>query len=234
MASHLRSKNCIPGIYDHLMSLGAAGDTKAAGTAAEVNETTGGTSGSKRKAAQSSIKIDDNNRKTPGKRHATKQEAEDNLLASMAMFAADLGIAFSAFDRPSFRNMAERIATSSKSRGKSYFSAQSVRAEVVDLSGKGRILLKERIKGRKVIPTTDHWTSKALQNYSSLTLHWIDGDGVLRGCVVSVYAYHGTTKAPNLVKNFMDKLAEWEIETENVPYVVVSNYKLCIGRLFVP
>ena len=73
-----------------------------------------------------------------------------------------------------------------------------------ELTLEAKELLKQKIKGEKIISTTDHWTSRAKENYASLVIHWIDGFE-LHHAVLSVHVFKGSTKANFLYDDFFGR-----------------------------
>ena len=80
--------------------------------------------------------------------------------------------------------------------------------------------LKASIRRKQVTATFDHWSSRAKDNYSCLTLHWIE-NFELKYAVVAVYLYTGRTRAEDIVRDFKKKLAEYGV-ADTCPFFVTD------------
>ena len=150
-----------------------------------------------------------------------RAQAEENCARATAEYIACCNRPFSDVDHPRFRKMQDAVAEVGRHNGSYQTSRRTVRTKIFELAAKARVSLKARLKGKKLTATGDHWTSKGHDNYSCLTVHWIE-DFKLESAVLSVYAYQGSTCADNLVVDFADKLEEWGIGKDDLHFVVTD------------
>jgi len=164
----------------------------------------------------------------PTKKRKTKEEQMKEVEAAkvavkeaMAMFFAEMSVPLETFDHPAYRHLVEAIAKCTRLSGKSWYNRLIVWKTIYSLANETQVLLKEKLKGKKIIATTDHWTSHGHENYAALTVQFIDDDCTLQQCVLAVYLYKGSTQSELIAEDFVNKLKEWGLYGL-VPYVVTD------------
>jgi len=138
-----------------------------------------------------------------------KSEAEKEALTAKALYAETKNCPLSDFDKKEFRTMLEKVVEAGRVNG-NFFALGAVKDRVFGLAHKARKLLKDRLQGKQATPTTDHWRSRAMDNYSALTIQWIENFKV-HSAVLAVYVFKGLTNANKLVDDFIEKLNEWDL-----------------------
>jgi len=149
-----------------------------------------------------------------------KDDAGEKALVTQTLYLVCNGRPFSDANNPEFREMLEAAYQAGVKKVPFYFSPTQVREKCQTLASAVREDLKASIRGKQVTATFDHWTSRAKDNYSCLTLHWID-NFELKYAVVAVYLYTGRTRAEDIIKDFKKKLAEYGVE-DTCPFVVTD------------
>ncbi len=140
---------------------------------------------------------------------------------AFAVAATAMNLPLTAFDNPTFRRMIKSVANCVRAgSNKFYFGSYTVKKHIYTLSHETKQLLMTRIKGRTVIATADHWTSKAKENYAALTVQFIE-NFKMHHFVLAVYLYEGSTSANLIVADFVKKLKEWNIH-KSAPFLVTD------------
>ena len=156
-------------------------------------------------------------------RKATKKEKEEakaRALQEQALYFVGDCRPFSDAESDNFRSMLEASAAAFKIDAQYKFSSRAVKDESKFFAKVSREDLQKKVPGKTLTATCDHWTSRAKQNYASLTVHWID-NFQLHNAVLAVYYYEGEGSAANIVEDFISKLEEFEIE-DAVRWVVTD------------
>jgi len=118
--------------------------------------------------------------------------------------------------------MQEAVVTAAKQQAPYETGKDSIGDELAQLATEARRVLMAIMERQAVTITGDHWTSRAGENYASMTAHWIDDNCKLQSAVLRVYVYHGSTCAINLVDDFLAQLAYWGLSVQQVPFVVTD------------
>ena len=95
-------------------------------------------------------------------------------------FVVDNALPFSIVESPSFRSM-----ITAHNKHAKVMSNKKVKTNIINLDDTIRKAAIEKMKGESVCFTLDHWTSKANQNYTGMTGHFIDDEWKLHGMPVA-------------------------------------------------
>ena len=139
-----------------------------------------------------------------------KKVARQRALETQTLYLVCNGRPFTDANNPEFREMLSAAAEAGAKQTNFFFSPDQIREVCSSLASEVRSDLKERIKGKQVTATFDHWTSRAKDNFSCLTLHWIE-NFKLEHAVVTVYKYSGETTGQEIAKDFLRKLKEYGV-----------------------
>jgi hypothetical protein len=101
-------------------------------------------------------------------------------------------------------------------------SVEQMRNMIIHMYLTAKEKMKKFLANKTVTITTDHWTSRVNQAYSTLTVHFIEDDCELRAHVLDMCPFFGKTTADCLVEDFMQKLKYWGLEVSNVHFVVTD------------
>jgi hypothetical protein len=160
----------------------------------------------------------DDNRTKSEKRHDSTRAA----VRATALWVAATDQPLNASSNKRFRAMQAAVVTAAKQQALYETGKDSIGDELAQLATEARRILMALMEGQAVTVTGDHWTSRAGDNYASMTAHWIDNNCVLQSAVLRVYVYHGSTCAINLVGDFFAQLAYWGLSIQQVPFVVTD------------
>ena len=139
---------------------------------------------------------------------ADKELATDKALTAATLYLVCNDRPYDDIQDPRFRAMIQAAVDAAGIKAQhTNFSPTAAKDKCHDIAAMTRAELVDRLQGKKVTATFDHWTSRATLNYSCLTLHWID-DFKLQSSVISVYVYLGTSKAEAVYADFKRKLDE--------------------------
>ena len=158
-----------------------------------------------------------------GVRKATKEEveqAEQKALQQQALYFVGNSRPFSDADSDNFRIMLKAVAEAAKIGAKYTFGQDTVKDQATYMADITRDQLTQKVKGKTLTATIDHWTSRAKQTYASLTVHWIE-DFTLHSAVLAVYLYKEKGSSDKIMEDFVNKLEQFEIEKE-VRWVVTD------------
>ena len=142
-----------------------------------------------------------------------REMARQKALCAVTMYLVTNDRPYSDVSDSRFRAMIAACVEAAKTPGVSYnnFTPENVKDQCKLMADITRDHLMERIKGKRLSATFDHWTSRANQNYSCLTLHWIE-NFELQSIVMSVYVYKGEARAKNIYTDYLNKLKEFGVE----------------------
>ena len=65
-----------------------------------------------------------------------------------------------------------------------------------------RAMMIGKLKDQSLLITLDHWTSKGHDNYTGMTVHYIDEDWTLQPSDIGLFLHHGGTRAEELKDDF--------------------------------
>lgn len=101
-------------------------------------------------------------------------------------------------------------------------SSKDARTRVFVAARKLRERLKERIKGKDLCASANHWTSRQSITYVSLSVQWIE-DFHLESAVLAVSVLRNKQKLikESLLQDFEAKLHEWDLNS-SVSYIVTD------------
>jgi hypothetical protein len=139
-----------------------------------------------------------------------RDDAKEKALVTQTLYLVCNGRPFSDSNNPEFKEMLEAAYDAGKKGAPFTFSPNLVRQKCMALACAIRDDLRSTICGKQVTATFDHWTSRAKDNFSCLTLHWIE-DFELKFAVVAVYKFSGKAGTDEIVKDFLAKLDEFGV-----------------------
>ena len=137
---------------------------------------------------------------------------QKNQCAKTTRFIVDNMLPFGIVESESFRDMIKSHNPSAK-----VMSNIKVKETIINLENKMRNTAIETMKGHSVCFTLDHWTSKAHQNYTGMTGHFIDDDWMFHSMALGMFLHEGKSTAPDLEKAFVDTcLKELKVKVGNI------------------
>jgi len=116
-----------------------------------------------------------------------------------AKFVVENALPFSVVETPSHRAM---IATHNPQA--KHMSNKKVKSIIINLDNAMRGRVIESMKGQSASFTLDHWTSKANENYTGITGHFIDDKWKLNSMSLGMFLHKGRTTSDELQKSFID------------------------------
>ena len=116
-----------------------------------------------------------------------------------AKFIIDCNLPFQTVEEESFREMIQSHNPHAK-----VMSNKKVKNIVIGLESAMRATFAESMRGLAVCCTLDHWTSKAHQNYTGMTAHFIDDNWKLNNLTLGIFLHEGGTDADELEIEFLD------------------------------
>lgn len=152
------------------------------------------TEGNKKRKAQSTL----HDFATSGKRNVPLKFKQQNQQLMTVKCIVDNNLPFKLVESKSFRNMIEAHNPHAK-----VMSNKKVKEIVINLENAMRNAAIEKMKGLSVCLTLDHWTSKAHQNYTGMTAHFIDDDWKLHNLSLGIFLHEGGSTANDLEKSFI-------------------------------
>jgi hypothetical protein len=152
-----------------------------------------------------------------------RNDAARTAVRATALWVAATDQPLSASSNKHFRTMQEAVGTAAKQQAPYQMGKDRIGDELAQLATETRRVLTKLVERQVVTITGDHWTSRAGDNYASMTAHWIDDDCKLQHAVLRVYVYHGRTCAINLDDDFLAQLEYWGLSVQQVPFVVTDS-----------
>lgn len=128
---------------------------------------------------------------------AIKKHSHMELLH--AKMIVDEELPLSLVEKKSFRELMEANNSHYKP-----VSSKKMRTIILNLDGAMRDAAVDAMKGLSVCLTLDHWTSRANQNYTGITGHFIDKDFKLHSLALGMFLHEGETNAEKLAMDFVD------------------------------
>jgi hAT family dimerisation domain. len=119
-----------------------------------------------------------------------------------ALFLCDTMSPLSMVQNDSFRNMIKTYDPLAKPLGPAKMQEH---IELIELDMKN-MAVKSLINCSSVCLTVDHWTSKANDNYTGLTAHYIDDDFSMHSIDLGLYLHSGASNADRLEEGFLGLL----------------------------
>jgi zinc finger BED domain-containing protein 1 (E3 SUMO-protein ligase ZBED1) len=126
------------------------------------------------------------------------KDAKLNQELRTTEYILDCMLPFNTVEQESFRKMIE-----SHNRNAAPMGNRRVKAIIMTLEAAMREASTAQLAGKDVSITLDHWTSKANQNYTGLTAHYIDNDWVLVSVPLGIFLHEGGSTAEELEKDFL-------------------------------
>ena len=84
--------------------------------------------------------------------------------------------------------------------------------------------LREMCKLEIISVTVDHWTSRARQNYTGMTAHWIDEQFVFHSVDLGCWLHEGKSDATSILKDFMETFVdELKFDESTTIFAVTSD-----------
>ena len=81
------------------------------------------------------------------------------------------------------------------------FNARTISSDIENLGEVCKEAMKRELKGKSISITTDHWTSKQIENCAVLIDHWIEG-GKLKSWVLHFEHHRGRTRGDYVGREF--------------------------------
>lgn len=116
-----------------------------------------------------------------------------------ARFIAENALGLKIVETESFRDMIASFNSYAKP-----MSNKRMKDIIIRLEDAMRDAAIETMRGQSVCITMDHWTSKANQNYTGMTAHFIDDDFVLHDHTLGMFLHQGGTTSANLDAAYED------------------------------
>jgi len=129
------------------------------------------------------------------------QSAKVACKDAFAMMAATMNLPLSTFNNPAFHHALSAVVWCAKLGTKADFKSITVHAQSLELVYEAKVFLKKCLQGCMVAATTDHWTSHARENYTSLMVSWIENFKLYHS-VLAVYLYEGSTSVACIADDF--------------------------------
>jgi hypothetical protein len=154
----------------------------------------------------------------------TPTEARANVGRQIALWTALSNQSIREVTSEPFRRMLKvvRVNSSALSEDDLNFGANFISTEVARLEHELKALMKERLKGKICIGTTDHWTSRANESYASLTASFVE-DFQLVTLTLEVHLFKGSSKSDALIVDYAQRWNEWgkDLKTD-IPFNVTD------------
>ena len=136
---------------------------------------------------------------------------------------------FSTVEKPAFRQM-----MTGKNPNYKPISSERIVDRLRTITKEIQLYLVKQLKGIPIALTIDHWTSRAKQNYSGMTVHWVDSSFTLQARQLGCFLHDKDSRSATLLDDFLEKLFR-ECNLENCKITaVVSDTTSCMnnfGRL---
>ena len=87
------------------------------------------------------------------------------------------------------------------------FGVNGIKDEIIRFAHKGREYVKTALEGQHFALTTDHWTSRANDNYAGVTAHYINANWELKTFTLCCCRHEGTQGAVDII-DLLDKTKE--------------------------
>jgi hypothetical protein len=128
---------------------------------------------------------------------ASKRHSHMELLH--AKFIVDCDLPLSMVEKQSFRELME-------TNNKHYkpVSSKKIRTIIINLEDAMRVAAVEAMKDLSICLTLDHWTSKANQNYTGITGHFIDNNFKLHSLALGMFLHEGGSTSDKLALDFVE------------------------------
>ena len=139
---------------------------------------------------------------------------EDKVVASVAKWIANSYLPLNVTTSESFRDLVNLLRP-----GTNEVSTTSVKNRLAKmfLQGKGEIHC--RIANQYLALGIDHWTSKNTENYSAVTVHYID-NYMMKSHVLSCAKHEGSSTADSIFAELIQDLATWKLDKEHLVCLV--------------
>ena len=144
------------------------------------------------------------------KKKATAAEIRQRLLRATTLAIVSMGIPQRAVLNEHFRSMQQKFADAGSRAPKQGFGIDSVKVEVKNMVAIMKARVKDRLRGKVIHGTTDHWTSRDNRAFESLCFHWIENFELV-SLNVECKEFIGSTKSEKLVENYVKRLTDWNI-----------------------
>ena len=171
--------------------------------------------------------------KSEAKKDLTKQASIESLLPydkkskrhientdAVTYYLAKDMVPFYSVGKEGFQNLMKKMDRRYKIPSRNYFSDTAI-PELYDKCKKS--VLSEIEKVRSFSTTTDLWSSRAREPYSSLTLHYITDSFALKSlCLETSYMPQDHT-AENIAQGLKDSFAAWNLDEQNLVSITTDN-----------
>jgi hypothetical protein len=159
--------------------------------------------GSKRKAEQLTISQLFSS-PTGSQQITSTTSSRDRQLHQQVMtvkFVADALLPLNIVERESFRDLIKSYDHKSKP-----MSTKFLKDQITLIERRMKEYAISTLKGFSICLTVDHWTSKAHQNFTGLTAHFIDDNFNVHLVNLGIYLHEGGTDSDSLEKSFLNLL----------------------------
>ena len=142
-----------------------------------------------------------------------KDEKRRDLLGKLTKWVVMRSEPFSHVEDEHFRDILDLFDSNVP-----VFAAETIKNNIVSLSLKFKVILKDDLKTETMSLTTDHWTSPDGRSYCALTAHWIDSKFDLKSIVLGIFLYNlEDSRSKSLLQDFLIQIFnEFGFEELNV------------------
>ena len=127
----------------------------------------------------------------------TKKDRERLQDIETVKFICKSFLPFSTVDSEYFRSLIKCHNHTAK-----VMTKQRLKSIISELEFEMRDMMIDKLKDQSVSITLDHWTSKGHDNYTGMTVHYIDEDWTLQSSDIGLFLHQGGSKAEELKKDF--------------------------------